>query len=200
MTLISSSRTSVGLKVRSIASQTMRRNISRSPNRLWRIPSKTKKVSGLILNEILDSLTALSSWHLDRLVTNLPEEALKNLSNFYEGEEINLFKRKGVFRDEWFDGFEKLNETQLPSKEDFYSKHNDTDITEEDYQHAQKVWKTVEMETMRDYHDIYLETDVLLLANVFENFRDVCERNYGLNLAWYYTAPGLALDACLKYM
>ena len=54
------------------------------------------------------------------------------------------------------------------------------------------------METLQDYHDLYLKTDVLLLANVFKNFRDVCQENYGLDPAWYYTAPGLAWDAALK--
>ena len=54
------------------------------------------------------------------------------------------------------------------------------------------------METLQDYHNLYLKTDVLLLADVFENFRDVCQENYGLDPAWYYTAPGLAWDAALK--
>ena len=54
------------------------------------------------------------------------------------------------------------------------------------------------METLQDYHDLYLKTDVLLLADVFENFRDVCQENYGLDPAWYYTAPGIAWDAALK--
>ena len=52
--------------------------------------------------------------------------------------------------------------------------------------------------TLRDYHNLYNEADVLLLCDVFENFRDVCRKNYGLDPAWYYTAPGLAWDACLK--
>ena len=54
------------------------------------------------------------------------------------------------------------------------------------------------MKMMRDYHDLYNQSDVLLLADVFENFRDTCKRNYNLDPCWYYTAPGLAWDACLK--
>ena len=107
--------------------------------------------------------------------------------------------RKGVFPYDWFDSFDKLNATQLPPKEAFYSKLSDEDITDNDnYQHAKKVWETFNMKTMREYHDLYLESDVLLLADVFENFRDVCSKNYGLDPAWYYTAPGLAWDAALK--
>ena len=135
---------------------------------------------------------------LDSLVTNLPKEAFKNLMSYYEGEQLESLLRKGVFPYDWFDSFDKLSSTQLPPKEAFYSKLNDADITEDNYQHAQKVWENFEMKTMREYHDLYLESDVLLLADVFENFRDVCSKNYGLDPAWYYTAPGLAWDAALK--
>ena len=75
---------------------------------------------------------------------------------------------------------------------------NKSGISEDNYTHVQNVWETFEMGTLQDYHDLYLKTDVLLLADVFENFRDVCQENYGLDAAWYYTAPGLAWDAALK--
>jgi len=135
---------------------------------------------------------------LSSLVDNLPKESFKNLEKAYEGEQLKLLLRKGVFPYDWFDSFNKLSSTKLPPKEAFYSKLNDTNITDDDYQHAQKVWETFEMKTMREYHDLYLESDVLMLADVFENFRDVCLENYGLDPAWYYTAPGLAWDAALK--
>jgi len=93
---------------------------------------------------------------------------------------------------------EKFNETQLPSKEEFYSKLNDSDITDDDFVHAQKVWEHFGMKTFREYRHLYLKTDVLLLADVFENFRNICLNNYDLDPARYYTSPGLALDACLK--
>ncbi|KAK3698312.1 hypothetical protein QZH41_006011 [Actinostola sp. cb2023] len=121
-----------------------------------------------------------------------------HLTGKYRGEKLQLLLRKGVFPYDWFNGFDKLEATQLPPKEAFYSKLNDTDISEEDHQHAEKVWETFSMKTMREYHDLYLESDVLLLADVFENFRDACVKNYGLDSAWYYTAPGLAWDAALK--
>ena len=71
-------------------------------------------------------------------------------------------------------------------------------ISEKDYQHACKVWNEFDLNNMGNYHDLYLETDVILLANVFESFRKVCLDNYGLDPAHFYTAPGLAWKACLK--
>jgi len=76
-----------------------------------------------------------------------------------------------------------LNETQLPLKTAFYSKLNETEISDEDYEHAQTVWKEFECKTIRDYHDLYNVSDVLLLADIFENFRDVCMDNYKLDPA-----------------
>ena len=135
---------------------------------------------------------------LDSLVNNLPKESFKNLTEFYEGEQLDLIKRKGVFPYDWFDNFGRLSSTSLPPKESFHSILNDSGISEEDYKHAQNVWKIFDMKTMRDYHDLYLKSDVLLLSDVFENFRDVCLDNYRLDPIFYYTAPGLAWDACLK--
>ena len=135
---------------------------------------------------------------LDNLVNNLPKESFKNLSEFYRDKQLGLIKRKGVFPYDWFDSFDRLSADHLPPKEAFHSILNDSGITEEDYQHAQKVWGTFKMKTMRDYHDLYLKSDVLLLSDVFENFRDVCQDNYRLDPIFYYTAPGLAWDACLK--
>ena len=70
------------------------------------------------------------------------------------GDKMYLMLRKGVFAYDDFDSFDKLNETKLPPKDAFYSLLNDEHITEDDYQHAKKVWKTFNMKTMRDYHDL----------------------------------------------
>ena len=141
---------------------------------------------------------------LRRLVDNLPQSSLVNVTSWYErvmeedGSDLQLLTRKGVFPYDWFDGFDRLGETNLPPKDEFYSKLYDAEISDEDYQHAQNVWKAFGIKSFREYHDLYLELDVLLLADVFENFRDVCRKNYDLDPAWYYTAPGLAWDAALK--
>ena len=95
------------------------------------------------------------------------------------------------------DSLERLKETQLPPREAFYFRLNDEGISDEDYLHAQKVWQTFEMKTLKKYHNFYNQVDVLLLADVFENFRDICIKNYKLDPAHYYTAPGLAWDAAL---
>jgi len=86
----------------------------------------------------------------------------------------------------------------LPSKEKFYSSLTERGISSKDYEHAQKIWQKFNMKTFRDYHDLYMKVNVLQLADVLENFRDVFLKNYKLDLAWYYTAPGLAWDAMLK--
>ena len=107
--------------------------------------------------------------------------------------------RKGVYPyDYYLDSLKRLSETQLPPKEAFYSKLNKSHISDEDYKHAQNVWEAFNCQILRDYHDLYLESDVLLLADVFETFRNLCLRNYKLDPYWYYTAPGLAWDVALK--
>ena len=75
---------------------------------------------------------------------------------------------------------------------------NNEDISDSDYQHALNVWNTFQCKTIRDYHNLYLKSDVLLLADVFENFRKTCLKHYKLDPAHYFTSPGLAWDACLK--
>ena len=95
---------------------------------------------------------------------------------------------------------ERMEETQLPPKEAFYSKLSGEGITDADYAHAQKVWNVFDCKTMGDYHDLYCLTDVLLLADVFEHFREMCHKNYGLDPAHYYTTPGLSWDAMLKFI
>ncbi len=95
--------------------------------------------------------------------------------------------------------FSKLNATSLPPKDAFYSHLYKTNISNEEYEHAQKVWETFECKTMRDYHDLYLKTDMLLLADAMTEFRKLCKKYYGLDALHYHTSPGLAWDAMLKH-
>ena len=144
-----------------------------------------------------DSLKFMSS-SLGALVNNLPKDAFINLNKYYTPKEAELIKQKGFYPYEYMNTEEKFKVTKLPPREAFYSKLSGRGITEKDYKHALNVWNTFNMKTFKDYHELYNETDVLLLADVFENFRDLCLKIYGLDPVYYYTAPGLAWDACLK--
>ena len=144
----------------------------------------------------LDSFKFLQT-SLANLVSNLQPDDFHNTKQVFK-ENVELLTRKGVYPYDYVSSFEKLSETQLPPKEEFYSKLNDEDITDDDYQHAKNVWNTFECKSIRDYHNLYLKSDVLLLSDVFENFRKTCLKHYKLDPAHYYTSPGLAWDACLK--
>ena len=135
---------------------------------------------------------------LDKLVSNLPKDRFKNLKRHYSGENFNLLTRKGIYPYEYMDSPERFKETKLPPKAAFYSRLNGEDIGDKDYEHVKKVWEMFEMKTLQDYHNLYNEVDVLLLADVFENFIIICIENYELDPVHYYTAPGLAWDAALK--
>ena len=113
--------------------------------------------------------------------------------------DINLLLQKGVYPYEYMDSFDRFQETELPPIGKFYSSLSDESISKNDYQHAQEVWKTFNCENLGDYHDLYLKTDVTLLADVFQTFRRTCMNAYKLDPLNYYTAPGLSWDALLKY-
>ena len=96
------------------------------------------------------------------------------------------------------DDSEKLNETSLPEKENFYSHLNMEDITDEDYMHRRRVCLDFKIKHLGEYHDLYVQSDTLLLADAFENFRNVCLEIYELFPACFLTAPGLSWQAAVK--
>ena len=124
---------------------------------------------------------------LDSLVNNMPKDAFNNVEKHYAEDKLSLHVRKGIYPYDYMDSPEKLKEIELPPKEAFYSKLNDEGISDEDYKHARKVWEMSEMKNLKNYHNSYNQVDVLLLADVFENFRDICIKNYKLDPAHYYT-------------
>ena len=144
-----------------------------------------------------DSLKFMSS-SLGALVNNLPKDAFKNLLKNFTPKQAEILKQKGFYPYEYMDSEEKFNDTKLPPREAFYSKLSGRGITEKDYKHAWNIWNSFKMKTFKEYHELYNITDVLLLADVFENFRDICLKIYELDPVYYFTAPGLAWDACLK--
>jgi len=103
-----------------------------------------------------------------------------------------------VFPYEYIDSFEKFDETQLPPIQAFYSQLTETAITIDDYHHATQVWNSFNCCTLGEYQDIYVVNDVVLLADIFQNFRQLCLNFYRLDPAHCYTAPGLAWQAALR--
>ena len=160
---------------------------------------KNKKETNPLHHQIrfIDSFKFMAT-SLDSLVNKLPKDAFNNVKRHYAEDKLILLTRKGVYPYEYMDSPEKLKETRLPPKEAFYSRLSNEGISDEDYEHARKVWETFEMKNLEDYHNLYHQVDVLLLADVFENFRDICIKNFKLHPAHYYTASGLAWDASLK--
>ena len=164
------------------------------------IPNNIEKYMAFMLGNhltFIDSFQFMSS-SLDKLVSNLPKEAFKYTSQEFKGKKLDLMTRKGVYPYDYMSSFDKFNETKLPSKEEFYSILNNEHITDEDHQHAKNVWKTFKLKTIGDYHDLYLKSDVLLLADSFENFRRTCMQYYKLDPCHYFSSPGLSWDAMLK--
>ena len=107
-----------------------------------------------------------------------------------------LLLRKGVYPYECMDSWERFNETSLPSKKDFYSNLNIEDIDDIDYRHGHNVFKTFKLENLGDYHDLYVRSDTLLLVDVFENFGNMCIKEYELDPAHFLSLSGLAWQAC----
>ena len=124
----------------------------------------------------------------------------KNTCSFCNNDfnKFILLLRKGVCPYECVDNWERFNETSLPSKKDFYSNLNMEDIDDTDNRHGNNVLKGFKLENLGDYHDLYVQKDTLLLADVFENFRDMGIKEYELDPAHFLSLPGLAWQACLK--
>ena len=117
---------------------------------------------------------------------NSDEELKKRFKNTYKfsNNDINKFIllfRKGVYHYENMDEWEKIYETTLPEKEEFYSNINMEDITDADYMHAKRVCKDFKIKNLGEYNDLYLRSDTLLLADIFENFRKICLKTYDLD-------------------
>ena len=164
------------------------------------IPNNMEKYMAFMLGNhltFIDSFQFMSSG-LEKLVSNLPKETLKYTSQRFKCDKFDLMIRKGVYPYDYMDSFDKFEDTVLPTKDQFYSLLNDEHISDEDYQHAKNVWKMFSMKNMGDYHDLYLQSDILLLADVFENFRKTCLEYYKLDPCHYFTSPALSWDAMLK--
>ena len=131
------------------------------------------------------------------------KELIKRFTSTYSfcNNDLNKFillLRKGVYPYEYMDNWERFTETSLPSKEPFYSNLNMEDIDDINYRHGNNVFNKFKLSNLGDYHDLYVQSDTLLLADVFESFRDMCLKEYELDPAHFLSLPGLAWQACLK--
>ena len=147
---------------------------------------------------------------LEKLVKNMDRKDFKHTSKYFSGDKLDLMSRKGVYPYEYMTGVNKFRETELPSKKSFGStlgageiigsgdEMKPESITDDDYAHAQNVFNTFECKNLADYTELYCKSDVLLLADVWETFVDVCFEKYKLDPSHYITAPSLAMDAMLK--
>ena len=131
------------------------------------------------------------------------KDLIRKFKNTYSfcNNDLNKFVlllRKGVYPYEYADTWERFSEISLPSKEDFYSNLNMEDISDIDYRHANNVFKVFKLENLGDYNDLYVQSDTLLLTDVFNNSRDMCLKEYGLDPVHFPSLPGLAWQACLK--
>ncbi|GFW42901.1 uncharacterized protein TNCV_734341 [Trichonephila clavipes] len=129
-----------------------------------------------------------------------PDGSFKKPPVVYRGEnaeKTDLMLHKGIYPYEYMDTFQKFNEGCLPSKEAFFSSLTNETVSDDDYAHCQNVWKSFNLKTLGEYHDLYVTSDVILLADVFQNFRHLCLNFYKLDPCHCYTAPGLAWQACL---
>ena len=185
---------------RSYDSHFIIKNLHDSNAKVQVIPTNTEKFLAVQIDSIrfLDSCQFLSS-KLDDLVFNMARDGTDNFvhTKRHFGNDPNVFK-KGVYPYEYVTGPEILTETSLPPREKFYSELVEEGISEEQYDRALEMWQRYDCKTLRDYHDLYLTLDVTLLADVFENFRNMSLREYKLDPAHSWTVPGFAWNCALK--
>ena len=160
------------------------------------IPNRLEKYMAFTTNKnlvFIDSMQFMNS-SLDSLDKNLSDNDFKYLSEEISSEFLGLVKQKEVYPYNYMDSFKKFFENKLPDKcnDKFFSSLKDVCISGKDYLKANNFWNVFNINTMGDYHDLYLKTDVLLLANVFEKFISTCLNYYGLDPCYYFSSPGLS--------
>lgn len=145
----------------------------------------------------VDSFSFLPS-SLDKLSNTLADKQFKHLNQICKNKsEFNLLRRKGVYPYDYMTTWSAYDETKLPPQELFFNKLNNSSLSIDDYKHAKNIWCTFNINNLGEYTDLYVKTDVLLLADVFENFRTTCIKNYKLDPAFYLTSPSYSFDAML---
>ncbi|XP_044005518.1 uncharacterized protein LOC122850432 [Aphidius gifuensis] len=168
-------------------------NLHRGKNSIEWFISELEQIAHQV-NKIIDDIKPMSLTRDEELQFLNAKKCYICNKNFTKND-----VKKGVFPYDYLDKWEKFDDTTLPSKDQFYSKLNEENISDEAYAHALNVWQKFNIKTLGEYSDLYLQTDVALLADVFESFRADCLNTYKLDPAHYYTLPGLSFSAMLRY-
>jgi hypothetical protein len=171
---------------------------------------KGKNVMKPVMMEIrfLDTFAFMAT-SIDKLSENLVKDCksvedkrkiFKNVSEYFKDDnEFDMMTRKGVYPYDYITDYDKFKVKKFPHIDAFNSELNNSKCSMKDYDYAKKVWSVFNCKTFLDYHNLYLTVDVLILADIWENFREVCFNVYKLDCEYYYTAPGLSFDAMLKH-
>ena len=182
------------------------------PKKISCIPNNMEKYISFSIGHLrfIDSLQFLNA-SLETLVKNLAQGAVQGETNqeiidrfpslshqFTDPKQLQLLLTKQIYPYEFIDSVDRFSDRELPDIDKFHNTLTDEPLPRADYEHAQRVWREFNIRNMGEYHDLYVLTDVLLLADVFENFRTICQASYKLDPLHYYTSPGLAWDAMLK--
>lgn len=158
-------------------------------------PSPLRSEFDLMVSQLL--ATGMYNGYFERLLlVAMQKDVFPNLYSKF-GEKLHLLTRKGVYPYEWAD-YGKMSEPSLPPIEAFYSKLRGEGIKLTEYAYAQRIWREFDCKRFEDYHNIYLDSDVLLLADVFEPFRDLILDRYKIDPVFYFSLPGVAWDAMMQ--
>lgn len=148
------------------------------------LPSETENYFDRCEIRFLDSFSFMPS-SLDKLAENLSDNHLHINQNYYKNDDtFKTMRKKGIYPYEYMDSFERYNETILPSISKFYDKLNRKECSQKEYMYANLVWNKMKCASLEDYTRIYMTNDVLLLADVFENFRNLILVGISLLLDW----------------
>jgi len=179
---------------------TMNKNKAKTP-KLDVIPLNTEKYLSFTCGGLrfIDSLSFMSE-SLDKLAENLPDAKKLITKDHFKNVkgDLKLLLRKGVYCYSWMDDAAKFDQTHLPTKAEFYNDLNEKECSDEDYDRAKQLWNEFDCKTFRDFHNLSLESDVTLLADVFETFREMMLKTHALDPAHYFSVPQMSWDAMMK--
>jgi len=166
------------------------------------IPTNTEKYMSVSIESLrfIDSLQFMNA-SLSELVENLRKKGgggFQILEKVFGTSNSKLLTRKGVYPYDYISSWDKFEETSIPPRAQFYNTLTKSHISDDDHMYATLIFREFGLSNLGDYHDLYLLTDTLLLACVFEEFREMTMANFKLDAAHYYSLPGLAWDSALK--